>query len=126
MDPKQMIDSINALKGHLELLERDTTTLIGGRKASAPTARKTACELTRECKVIRGHILAYQRGLPVAKRKPKVATSEGLPIDVVAETAKAVAEMPALVVPDIDVSDKKPRKKRTTMPKKNIINKAVV
>lgn len=61
---------IEAIKMKVEQAEGNVKTLQGGKKVSATRARGDLMDVIKECKALRGDILAYVKALP---KKPKTS-----------------------------------------------------
>jgi hypothetical protein len=121
MNAEPMNASLANVKLLVSLLERDIIALAAGRKNAAPQARKNASAISKGCGALRVSILEFQKSIPVVKREPKEKkeTDGPLDIDVEAETAKAVAEMPSLHVPEMDLPPGPPKLRRQRAGSKN-------
>lgn len=112
MDSSMMRTTLAEVKALSSILEQDIERLANGTKAAAPTARKTASNITKACKKIREDVLSFQKALPTNKRVKKVENG-AFELNTAAEVKQAIDEIGPVEVPPIDEVPPPPKLVRT-------------
>ena len=97
-------EQILLMKQDLENVERELKSLEGGRKASAPRARKSLQNLKTSSHALRKQIVEHTKSLPIKKRTKKEPVQSP-------EDFKPTPEPTPTPEPEKQV--KKPRKKKS-------------
>ena len=102
-------EQILLMKQDLENVERELKSLEGGRKASAPRARKSLQNLKTSSHALRKQIVEHTKSLPIKKRTKKEPVQN--PEDFKPEPAPE--QEPAPEEPKASTKKAKPRKKKS-------------